>query len=143
MQRYLTAIFEDRERAEAAIRDLQATDIPAEEISIALGRHHHRNLIERLGMSDTPLVTDSNVEGQEAHHVTETGMKTGASIGSVVGLIAGIQLILATGGGAGLLVAGAIALAVTGLDLAEIRHHAHRHISAPVVIAETNPGKSV
>jgi uncharacterized protein (TIRG00374 family) len=42
-----------------------------------------------------------------------------------------------------LLVAGAIALAITGLNLGEIRHHAHRHISAPVVIAETNPTKSV
>jgi hypothetical protein len=41
-----------------------------------------------------------------------------------------------------LLVAGAIALAFTGLDLGEIRHHAHRHISAPVVIPEPNPSKT-
>lgn len=41
-----------------------------------------------------------------------------------------------------LLVAGAIALAITGLNLGEIRRHAHRHVSAPVVIAETNPTKS-
>lgn len=41
-----------------------------------------------------------------------------------------------------LLAAGAIALAFTGLNLDEIRRHAHRHISAPVVIPETNPSKT-
>ncbi|MGE5570523.1 MAG: lysylphosphatidylglycerol synthase transmembrane domain-containing protein [Rhodospirillales bacterium] len=41
-----------------------------------------------------------------------------------------------------LLTAGAIALAVTGLNLAEIRHHAHRHARAPMAIAETTSSQS-
>lgn len=109
MQRYLTAIFNDRDHAEAAVGDLRAAGISVDEISVVVGRHHHRTLIERLGRSDTPLVTDSNVSGQEDREATETGMKAGAGLGSVVGLLAGIPLVLATGGGAGLLVAGAIA----------------------------------
>ena len=109
MQRYLTAIFNDRDHAEAAVSDLQAAGISVDEISVVVERHHHRTLIERLGHSDTPLVTNSNVSGQEDRELTETGMKAGAGLGSVVGLLAGIPLVLATGGGAGLLVAGAIA----------------------------------
>jgi len=41
-----------------------------------------------------------------------------------------------------LLTAGAIALAVTGLKLGEIRHHAKRHASAPVAMAETTSSNS-
>jgi hypothetical protein len=114
MQRYLIAVFDDREHAEAAVHDLKEAGIPTEEISIAAGKHHHRHLIDRLGLSDTPIFTGSNAEGQEGRQAAGVGARAGAGIGAAVGLIAGIPLFLATGGGAALLVAGSIAAVLGG-----------------------------
>lgn len=114
MQRYLIAVFDSREHAEAAVHDLKEAGIGANEISIAAGQHHHRNLIDRLGLSDTPIYTDSNAAGQEGRNAAEVGMRAGAGIGAAVGLLAGIPLFIATGGGAALLVGGTIATLIGG-----------------------------
>lgn len=112
MQRYLIAVFEGREQAEAAVQDLQAAGIHADNISVAAGKHHHRSLIDCLGLSDTPIFTDSNAEGQEGRNAAGVGMRAGAGIGAAVGLLAGIPLFLA--GGPALLVGGGIAAIMGG-----------------------------
>ena len=115
MQRYMIAIFEDRQHAEAAITGLTAAGIPAEDIGIAAGEHHHRSLIDRLGMHDTPLLTGSNANVQEENReAAEKGMLAGAGVGAIAGLIAGIGLLAASGAGLALLVAGPIAAAIGG-----------------------------
>lgn len=112
MQRYLVAVFEDREHAEAAVHDLTAAGVHAQNISVAAGKRHHRNLIDCLGLSDTPIYTSSNAEGQEGRNAAGVGMRAGAGIGAAVGLIAGIPLFLA--GGSVVLVGGAIATLMGG-----------------------------
>jgi hypothetical protein len=110
----MITVFNDREHAEAAIAEMQALNIVPASMSIAAGEHHHRSLIDRLGMSDTPILTGSNLSGQEANRAAEHGLRAGAGLGAAVGLLAGIPLFLATGGGVGLLVAGTIAAAMGG-----------------------------
>jgi hypothetical protein len=113
----MITVFNDREHAEAAIAEMQALNIVPASMSIAAGEHHHRSLIDRLGMSDTPILTGSNLSGQEANRAAEHGLRAGAGLGAAVGLLAGIPLFLATGGGVSGAAVGGLAGALIGMGL--------------------------
>ena len=91
----LPAVFDSRERAEAAIAELQREGYGDEEIGVALIEHGHYRVLD-----------------EEAHEVLD-GLSKGAAIGVPAGAISGIALLTVLIPGMGSITASSAILALT------------------------------